>query len=416
MSRKRATLLLVASLLAGCTADAAAIPPADSSSKPGASTMPSAEPGATAVPSEPPSPRPAPSRAPGRARLEPDAGTWFGVNPDWGQATADDVVASLGSTPAVWVQFAVFPLDAGARANLDAFIEQVASVGGTALITLEPHAGLAAVTDGAADELAELLAGYWQRHGVATFVRFAHEMNGSWYAWSQQPDAYIAAYRRVARAVHERAPASAMIWAPNQGSGYPFHGGPHEARAGSPAIATLDTDADGALTAADDPYAPYYPGDDAVDWVGMSLYHWGVAYPWGENELPLPGTFEALVRGHDLGAHADALPVPDFYVTHAEGRDKPMAIIETGILYDPAATSGPSEADLKSAWFEEVLGDATRTTFPRIQMINWFEWRKHESEVDRVIDWRLGSSPDLARRLLADVEPGWLVFGGGSSP
>ena len=357
-----------------------------------------------------PSPRPAPTTIPGRARLEPSSGTYFGLNLDWGSETAKAAVRwTRGHTRGLGA-VRVFPLDAGGRGNLDAFIAQVAEVGGTALITLEPNAGLTAVTDESARELADLLAGYWDHDGVATFVRFAHEMNGSWYPWSQQPAAYIEAYRRVAAAIHERAPASAMVWAPNQGSGYPFHGGPHEAAPGSADAIALDTDGDGALTGADDPYAPYYPGDDAVDWVGMSLYHWGLAYPWGENELPRPGTFEALVRGQDLGAHADAASAPDFYATYAEGHDKPMAIIETGILYDPAATSGPGEADLKTAWFEQVLGDSTRTTFPRLAMVNWFEWRKHESEVDRVIDWRLGSDPGLARRLLAGVTPGWLRF------
>ncbi len=408
MSFMRATaLLLLATALIGCAAPAGAGAPSDPANSPADSPGPAIEP----TPSAAPSPRPAPSRAPGRARLEPASGAYFGVNPDWGRATATDVVASLGVTPAVWVQFAIFPLDAGARANLDGFVEQVATVGGIALITLEPHGGLASVTDAAAEDLADALAGYWERDGVATYVRFAHEMNGSWYPWSQQPAAYVAAFGRVARAVHARAPASAMIWAPNQGNGYPFRGGPFEAAPGSPEVAELDTDGDGALSAADDPYVPYYPGDDAVDWVGMSLYHWGVAYPWGENELPLAGTFEALVRGRDLGAHAGALPVPDFYATYSEGHDKPMAIIETGILYDPAAKAGPPETALKSAWFEEVLGDQTRTTFPRIEMINWFEWRKRESEVDRVIDWRLGSKPELARELLAGVTPGWLTFG-----
>ena len=25
-----------------------------------------------------------------------------------------------------------------------------------------------------------------------------------------------------------------------------------------------------------DPYGPYYPGDEWVDWVGMSIYHFGI--------------------------------------------------------------------------------------------------------------------------------------------
>ncbi|MEO8570419.1 MAG: hypothetical protein ABI553_01850 [Chloroflexota bacterium] len=309
----------------------------------------------------------------------------------------------------MWVQFAHFPLDDGGRANLDAFIDQVAAVGGIGLITLEPQDGLAAVTDEAATDLARLLDGYWRTQGVLTFVRFAHEMNGSWYPWSQQPADYIAAFRRVAAAVHAGAPASAMIWAPNQGSGYPFLGGAFAARLGSPAIAELDTTGDGRLTAADDPYKPFYPGDDAVDWVGMSLYHWGLAYPWGENELPRPGSFASILRGETIGSQAHPLAVPDFYATYAAGHDKPMAIAETGILYDPASQTGPTETALKTAWFNQVFGAATRAAFPRIRMVNWFEWRKQESEIGKVIDWRLGSNPSLARSLL-NAAPDWLVF------
>ena len=56
--------------------------------------------------------------------------------------------------------------------------------------------------------------------------------------------------------MHEHAPGSAMMWAPNYGGGYPFAGGQHEAEPGSADFAALDTDGDGALTMADDPYAP----------------------------------------------------------------------------------------------------------------------------------------------------------------
>lgn len=363
-----------------------------------------------AAPADDRPPAPSPTTS-GLARLQPADGAYFGLNLDWGNETAAEAIDRLGRTPAVWVEFTRFPLDDGGRANLDRFIDQVAAVGGTALITLEPHDGLGAVTREAANEFADILAAYWTTSGVPAFVRFAHEMNGSWYAWSQQPADYIAAFRRVAAAVHERAPNAAMVWAPSDGGGYPFLGGAFAAKADSPVMVELDTDGDGRLTGTDDPYAPYYPGDDVVDWVGMSLYHWGLVYPWGENEMPPPGAFAAMVRGQDVGALADGLAAPDFYAIYAEGHDRPMAIVETAILYDPAATSGPTEARLKSAWFEQVFGASTRTAFPRIGMLNWFEWRKEESEVSRVIDWRLGSDPALARSLL-DEAPGWLIFGG----
>jgi hypothetical protein len=104
--------------------------------------------------------------------------------------------------------------------------------GALGLVTLEPHDGLSAVTAESAAQLADALDEAWATHGVPTFVRFDHEMNGSWYPWGQQPDAYVAAYRLVADAMHAGAPASAMVWAPNEGAGYPFHGGAFEARPG----------------------------------------------------------------------------------------------------------------------------------------------------------------------------------------
>jgi hypothetical protein len=408
--RLRSMLLTSALLFAACSSGSATTGSAAPSAS--ATVLPTVAPTAASLPSASPA-RALPSQALGLTRLQPAKGTYFGLNLDWGSETARQASDSLGRTPAVWVQFARFPLDAGARANLDAFIQQVASVGGLALITLEPQDGLAAVTDAAANDLADLLAGYWNQYGVRTFVRFAHEMNGSWYPWAQQPTAYIAAFRRVAAAVHERSPSSAMMWAPNEGSGYPFSGGKFAAAPGSADAKALDTNGDGALTRTDDPYAPYYPGDDAVDWIGVSLYQWGLAYPWGENEIPRAGTFAALLTGRSTGAEANEVAIPNLYKVYADGHDKPIAIVETAILYDPAPPpGGPSEAKLKTAWFDQVFAGTNRTEFPRIGMINWFEWRKMETEVGRVIDWRLAADPALAKSLLASVPAGWLVFAG----
>jgi hypothetical protein len=395
-----ATLALLLSACAGQAAPSGA----DGGSTPAA--IPSGiEPTGTSL-------RPPPSTAPGAARLEPADGTYFGMNLDWANDSVAEVSERLGVTPMVWVQFVAFPLDDGGTANLNTFIEQVAGVGGIGLITLEPNDGLASVTPEAAEQLAALLADYWTDHGVPTFVRFAHEMNGSWYPWAQQPTAYIAAFETVATAVHAHAPASAMIWAPNEGGGYPFTGGQFAAQPGTDEFAALDTNADGKVNGQDDPYAPYYPGDEAVDWVGMSLYHWGNTYPWGENELPPSAKFAAVLTGEPIVEHAEGGSVPDFYATYADGHDKPLAIIETAALYDPAVSTGPTEAELKTAWFTQVFSTQTRDAFPRIRMINWFEWRKEEAEVGRVIDWRLAADADLARSLLAGVPDGWLRFAG----
>jgi hypothetical protein len=224
-------------------------------------------------------------------------------------------------------------------------------------------------------------------------------MNGSWYPWSQQPAAYIAAFRRVAGAVHRSAPATAMVWAPNYGGGYPFTDGRYAAVPGTPDFRTLDTNGDGVLTMADDPYAPYYPGDDAVDWVGMSLYHWGGSYPWGANATPEPGKFAAMLTGEYRGTIGDETAVPDFYDTYANLHHKPVAITETAAFFSPGRPG--DEAAIKEAWWRQVFDPSIRTRFPRLDMMNWFEWDKYETEVKAEVDWTVTRRPEVARAFVA---------------
>lgn len=65
-----------------------------------------------------------------------------------------------------------------------------------------------------------------------------------------------------------------MIWAPNTPQGYPY-GQQLDQGNNAADAAALDTNNDGQLTAADDALSPYYPGDDVVDWIGLSLYYKG---------------------------------------------------------------------------------------------------------------------------------------------
>lgn len=375
--RAAAAALLAVATLAGCASSTSSAGRTD--------TLPPSAGGA----------RPCTGGDPGRAPLEPETGAWFGVNLDWDDDSPSAYARRLGRTPAVYVEFAAFPLDEAGGAQLDRVVDRVAEVGGMALLTLEPHGGLAAVTPAVAADLADRLAGY-NRRGVPVLVRFAHEMNGSWYPWSQQPAEYVHAFRTVADAVHRQAPGTATVWAPNYGGGYPFTDGPFEARPGTPAFAALDTDADGRLSMDDDPYAPYYPGDDAVDWVGMSLYHWGGAYPWGENELPEPGKFVDQLTGEYQGAGGDDTAVPDFSAVWSVGRGKPLAVTETAAFHAPGR-GGADAAETKRLWWEQVLDPAVRQRVPRLSMVNWFEWDKEEQEVGGRVDWTVTRDPAMAQ-------------------
>ena len=157
----------------------------------------------------------------------------------------------------------------------------------------------------------------------------------------------------------------------------------------------------GVLTMADDPYAPYYPGDDAVDWVGMSLYHWGSSYPWGANALPEPGKFAALLTGQYRGTIGDETAVPDFYSTYANAHHKPVAITETAAFFAPSRPG--DETAIKAAWSKQVFDPSITTRFPRLEMINWFEWDKYETEVKAEVDWAVTRTPHLARAFATDL-------------
>ncbi len=333
----------------------------------------------------------------------------FGVQLDWAADTPASYAERLGRDPAVYGEFVAFPFTPATVADLDAHVAAIAARRGAFLLTLEPFGGLDTV-DAAALELLTGQLLRWNEAGVPVIVRFAHEMNGSWYPWGQRPGPYIETFRRVATAVH-RAPAAVMLWSPNDRVGYPFAGGAYEARPGTTAFAALDTNDDGQLSLDDDAYGPYYPGDAYVDWVGLSLYHFGTSYPWGENEVPEADKFVAKITGTDLGdgRRGEGGGTADFYATFAERRGKPMAISETAALYNTAG-GGATENQIKSAWWSQLFDDDVPSQFPNLGLVLWFEHRKQERDVpDAATDWRATADPTLRDGFRAAMPP-WFRF------
>jgi hypothetical protein len=332
----------------------------------------------------------------------------FGVNLDWGSETLAQYAQDLGHSPAVAAQFTSLPYDDVAWGWVTASSAQTRAAGAVLLLTVQPTQGLEAVTAEVVAKLASDLRAI-NDEGTPVVVRLAHEMNGSWYPWSQRPSEYIEVFRKVAAAVHQHAPGTEMLWAPNYGGGYPFSGGQYGAVPGSKDFALLDTNADGVLTMADDPYLPYYPGDDAVDWVGMSLYHWGNHYPWGTNDIPEAGKLSAMLTGSYSGSVGDERAVPDFYQTFGTQHHRPVAIAETGALYATRGV-GSDELSVKQAWWRQVFSMEAHEQFPMLKMINWFEWNKDETEVGGLVDWRALGSTTTRSAFVADL-PTWLAYG-----
>lgn len=338
------------------------------------------------------------------------AGVLFGAHIDWSTDTPLRYIERSGLRPAQFGAFIRYPLDPLAEPSLLDQAREIAAVHANMFLTLEPIGGLSSLDASAANDLVDRLRKI-NKLGVTVYVRFGQEMNGSWYVWGEKPAAYRSAFQLVAAVVHARAPGNPMVWSPNYGGGYPFFGGPSVPSRGSADFSAIDTNHDGQLSTADDPYSPYYPGDRYVDWVGLTLYHFGRVYPWGENETPDAGKFVDQMLGTYNGPEGDERSLPDFYDTYAVGHRKPMALSETGSLYNVSRQDGASEAATKCGWMDQVFDPAVSgTRFKFLKMENWFEFAKFERERYGLVDWRATSNPTVLSCLRRRVGTSRFLF------
>jgi len=183
----------------------------------------------------------------------------------------------------------------------------------------------------------------------------------------------------------------------------------------NPDFVVLDTNGDGRLNEEDDMYTPFYPGDDVVDWVGMSAYHWGTEWPWKENEIPEHKKFPKQVRG------LEAIKVRNFYDMFCRDgiHNKPLMVSETAALYNDdyhgetgGGLSGVNEPelDIKRVWWEQLynaFGDKSNVVdvarqFPLLKMICWFDRITHETEIqgDRIV-WSFSIPSDPSTDLVS---------------
>jgi len=354
-----------------------------------------------------------------RAKYEPARGAYLGAALDFskleGAGTPQNKMAEImrgyekevGRKHALYVQFFPFPHDDGTFPGWDShpwgwappsdFANATAQIGATPLLTLEPMKPRVLV-DGwqpgaPAYESVKKFAqgvGAWKK---PVFIRFAHEMNGSWYPWCEWmdknrnmqrdpgeetgfwPPDYQKSYRNVALLFRKYAPNAALVWCPNSG----LLGGARR-----------------------DPFRPFYPGDDVVDWVGLDIYERG----W---TMPMPG---ARLWGGMLEKNMswDVADDPktewnesvDFYKTFSEGKNKPMMIGETSATLS-YRTDLPEDQramlshlwraghwnDAEYGWLQTVYGTTSFNTyplfkpidrhFPMMKAIVWFHIAKKET-------------------------------------
>ncbi|RAX46211.1 OpgC domain-containing protein [Arthrobacter sp. AQ5-05] len=349
----------------------------------------------------------APARAAGEGRAVPpaDQTPFLGALLDWATDSTAAHAKRLGAPAALYGHSISLPMSAQEQGHLRAYFGQVSAQGAHALLTIHPAMPLTNIDGSRASALAAQVADAATGYEGKVFVRFGPQMNASWVRWGQRPEAYRDAFGVIATAMDSELGNPVMVWSPTAANDYPFRAPSTTAPSGG-ALGTLDTDGNGEWNLNDDPYAPYYPGDDVVDWVGLSAYHDETRDGPARNAVPAPGEFKALL--------GDAEPVgppaaEDFYAAYASGKDKPL-MVETAAFYSPGIQGGPVEAETKRLWWQQVLA-APGHGYDRIAAVVWNETIEQRQDGALNLDGRVTHTPDLAAAFADGLQTNGTVTG-----
>jgi Glycosyl hydrolase family 26 len=262
----------------------------------------------------------------------------FAPSLPWSFDDIDKFENLVGGMPAIIHWFQDWKMDFNSR-----YLDSAVARGGMPLISWEPwkfggrvdqrRYALMTIVDGKHNDYIRQWAQAAAAWGKPFFLRFAHEMNGDWTSWSpgvngNKSREFVSAWRRV-HSIFQRQGAKNVrwVWAP---------------------VAHYE----GAT-----PYEDVYPGDEYVDWVGISGYNWGDTQPWSQWQSFLKIFNQSY---NMLGALTS----------------KPIMIPEVA----STELGGNKAAWIRRAFFEEIPN-----MFPRIRAVVWFH-------ADKEQDWRVNSS------------------------
>jgi len=240
------------------------------------------------------------------------------------------------------------------------------------------------LTDEDYTTLGQQIKNYTDNYDRTVFLRFAPEMQGTWNAaYGFRPVAFKAMWATMYPSIKAIAPDVIIVWAPNLGTGYPYG----QTMTDAAELAELDTNGDGAVTAADDPYGPYYPGDDQCDWIGISVYYKGPNYGANINQAQAPGYCTDIMTGVDPNNGAQS--AYNFYETYCTKSGKACMFSESGASYHVDVQGGATQLAIQQAWWQDcITSDAFLDQFPRIKMLMAFEYEKYEDGNDGLPDLR----------------------------
>ena len=199
------------------------------------------------------------------------------------------------------------------------------------LRTPQPQYSLSSIIDGRHDAYIRSWARGLRAYGGPVLLRFAQEMNGSWYPWCEgvngnRPGQFVQAWRHVhAIFAAEHATNVKWVWSPVSRIAIPIN-------------------------------LSQYPGGAYVDVLGLSGFNGGSALPW-TGWRSFASLFDSTLA-----------------TLHRLAPQKPIQISEV---------SSAEQGGNKAAWITAMFDDLGRHR--QVSSVVWFDLRKQT-------DWRLNSS------------------------
>lgn len=322
---------------------------------------------------------------------------------DWDKDSATNYAQRLGAPAALYGQNVPLPADDGAREYLKGYFAQVADQGSHALLTVRPGIALQEISEEVAATFARQITTAAAGFRGKVFVRFAPEMNTPWVDWGQEPEAYRAAFVRITTSLRAGLADPVMVWSPTAEKDYPFQAATSRPPKGVP-LSSLDTNGDGIWETGDSAFDPYYPGDDVVDWIGLSVYHDTTGAGAAHNTLPAVGEFN-----DSLHASVEDAGTESFYRTYVQARNKPL-LIETAAFYSPGA-GGATELEIKRTWWQQVFASLAQRENASVRAVVWNETLDIRDESKVSIDWRATAQPSLAASFRSSLDTSGLAAG-----
>ncbi|KAG0146197.1 hypothetical protein CROQUDRAFT_715707 [Cronartium quercuum f. sp. fusiforme G11] len=322
---------------------------------------------------------------PQQTALNERSQVWFGIwtNPESGYSdTPSTFNKRIGFNVSVFQIAQVIPLPkynytTGAGGPAPEYLIEQTNTDAAVFLTVYPTSFN--ISDSDFNILGNQLAAYTNQTGLnrTVFLRFGPEMQGTWNPYGFQPTAYITLWKRMYTIIKNLSPTTAIVWAPNTGQSYPYNQPTNTLS--SDDLNVLDTNKDGKVDNSDDPYLPYYPGDDVVDWIGISTYYKGPNYQ-NINVAQNSGYCASVLNG------TSGTSSFNFYTTFCEKPGKACMIAESGAAWHEQAVTNTlsttkSIIDLQRAWWQDCITSTTMfTQFPRLKLTMHFEHEKLETD------------------------------------